>query len=246
MKYYLYNEVVIDENIDENGKAFEINQFLDYMLTDKHEKSARKSETYLLNNPDFIRTLKDVRSRLGITNTEIKDDGAALEYGPIEIKQNSNRLDYSEAQKRFDEEITKVLSEFKLPDNWRDYIGVLIVNNQPPGLNLLSAIPEIRAVSVKDNGEITLVLKPGLRREDFVNAWKAFAPHLGTASQLEKAYSDPELDMQMYQEKKAGATYEEIAKKHFLKQYENSRDTAIDKVKKRIRRLEKRLSAGQN
>jgi hypothetical protein len=238
--------MMLDENIDENGKAFEINQFMDFMLTDKHEKSARKNETYLLNNSDFNQTIKSVRSRLGITNTTVKDDGAALEYGPIEIQQNSNNLDYTEAQKRFDDEIVKVLTEFKLPDNWRDYIGVLIVNNQPPGLNLLSAIPEIRVIKVKNNGEITLVLKPGLRREDYLNAWKAFAPHLGTANQLEKAYSDPELDMQMYQEKKAGATYEEIAKKHFLKQYENSRDTAIDKVKKRISRLDKRLSAGQN
>ncbi|HMZ59604.1 MAG TPA: DUF1577 domain-containing protein, partial [Leptospiraceae bacterium] len=77
-------------------------------------------------------------------------------------------------------------------------------------------------VTKLDKDKITLELKPGLRREDYVNAWKAISPYLGPAEQLEKLYSNPELDTKMFQDKTNGLAYKKIAKKYYPKEYANN------------------------
>lgn len=229
-----------DEYVDENGKAKEINQYLDFMLTDKHEKSARKTEAYLLNNPEFKKTIEQARDEIGVVGTESGEDFAALEYISIGVTGGDTNKSPEVVRKMYEETISKILSEFKLPSSWRDYIGVYLVHNKPPLENLLSNLDKIRALEVTDHGEVTLKLKPGLRREDYVNAWKVFAPFLGPAASLEKALSDPGTDAKMSLDKDSGFTYKKLAKKYFPKHFENNELDTIEMVKKRVQRYRKR------
>ncbi len=231
-------ELVAAKYEDDDFRATELNQQLDYLLAEKHEKSARKYESYLINRPDFKTAIKKTRAKLLITNTEPKDEYAG-EYGPIVIANAFYDLKkpIKNPQEMFDNSVTDILKQFELSENWRRYIEAFIVNGYAPKAELLVTLDKIRAQKVNSHGQITLVLKPGLRHEDYIKAWKGFEQYLGPSARLKKPFHDAENSLKLSDLKKSGKSYTELAKEVYPNM---DIDMARDRVKKIIKRANQR------
>lgn len=216
-----------------------INTSIDRLLGGKHDKSARKNENYVINNLTFLKAIEDARVKFGIKD-EVIDDGDAIILIMVFVRDKyPNLKTYQETMMFINQEITKILEVANLSEQWRPYVEEFIVNRRPTTSFVMGQVDKIRARKVEKD-KITLELKPGLRREDYVNAWKAFAPYLGPANQLEKPFSDPELDAKMFQDRNKGLAFKKLAEKYYPKEYSNNEVDTIEMVKKRVQRYKQR------
>lgn len=230
----------IKKHMEEFHNINDLNLAINRLLVSKHDKAARKNESYVINNPAFLKAVESARVKFGIED-EVIDDGEAINLIHVFVRDKYPDLAYSyKGTKAFiDEEIAKILKATNLSEKWRPYVEEFVVNRRPTTANVMAMIDKI-TVTKLDKDKITLELKPGLRREDYVNAWKAISPYLGPAEQLEKLYSNPELDTKMFQDKTNGLAYKKIAKKYYPKEYANNEIDTIEMVKKRVQRYKQR------
>ncbi len=218
-------------------------------LVGKHEKSKRKNVQYLIETSEFQKAIAEARKKLGFTNKQPVEEGYIYEWVVNSLDGNNNqRQVYEVVQKTgkqaFDE-VNKVLDKLHLPNEWSFFIIVYIVNGTPPQSIAFGDVEAITVQEVKENGELVIRLKPGLRKEDYVKAWNTFHSYLGQAKSLDKPYTNADINQQIYGDKVVGLTYAQLAKKYFASHYYRDKVSAIDKVKKIVRREKHRQAGGQ-
>lgn len=230
----------IKKHMEEFHNINGLNHDINGLLVSKHDKAARKNESYVINNPVYLKAVEAARVKFGIKD-EVIDDGEAIILIHVFVRDKYPNLAYSyrETKVFIDEEITKILKAANLSEKWRPFTEEFVVNRRPTTAHVMARIDKI-TVTKLEKDKITLELRSGLRREDYVNAWKAIAPHLGPAKQLKKLYSNPELDAKMFQDKTKGLAYKKIAKKYYPKEYSNNEIDTIEMVKKRVQRYKQR------
>lgn len=215
-----------------------INMMLQNKLKAEHEKSMLKDEPYVRASEKFVKAIEAARRRLGLENGTTPESWIETLRDGV-TSENLTDEDFKRFYQQFKDEIPKTLEAAELSKRWRIYVEYYIINNKPPERGEAFFFPlTMRVEDVSERGEIIVKLKPGLRYEDYTNAWKVFVKFLGTGARLNKPYTNTE-GRSMHQDKQDGMSYREIAGKYFP-----SIDAilAIDRVKKAVAREKKRLS----
>ncbi len=114
-----------------------------------------------------------------------------------------------------------------------------LINQKPPTAHVfINKTTKMKIGKITDKHEIVLLLKPGLRYEDYQKAWEVFSSILGGADRLAKPYADEELSLQMLNDKNKGLTYMDITKKYYP---DKDPEMNYERVKKMIQRTRKRF-----
>ena len=123
---------------------------------------------------------------------------------------------------------------------WASWVKTLL---SKVGHKWTSSKDSIRAETVNEDNEITLRLKPGLRYEDYVAAWKALSATLGPSRRLAKPYTNVSTSSKIYEASLKGLSYGEIAKQFYPAM---DKILARDRVIKIIGRERRRRESGTN
>lgn len=201
-----------------------------------------KDERYVIKNEKFQKAVATARKNLGFTNQEPVDSEATTLWAVTNISdgkvKDRNDDNYSKYKEQFDEEVMKAIRSAGLHDDWKHYMREYIVNQQSPQKPLFIFPKNIWIDDVTETGELIIRLKPGIRYEDYIAAWRVFSRSLGTGKRFKKRRDNDELDIQMVLDKADGLSYRDIALKYFPK---TDPVLNIEKIKKRVQRAKKRL-----
>jgi len=220
-----FNDMIAEEyleNLDPQRKnRFAANMVMRHKLSNWYDKSLRKDELYLINSSKFQNAIDQAKKRLSQTGSLDDDDFV-----------------YS---KQFDSEVDRVIHEMDLPDEWVEYVRNFIAHGEPPGDQVFYGDKYIEITRIDEEGQVWMRLKPGLRREDYVNAWKAISSYLGPAQKKSKPYTNQELNNKIYEARHEGLSYGMLAKQFFPGM---DKEQAIDRIKKIVKRESQRRNSG--
>ncbi|NCU38355.1 hypothetical protein EOL96_04850 [Candidatus Saccharibacteria bacterium] len=203
-----------------------------------YKESVLKDAPYLIERKDFKQTIKNIRNELGIVEHPSNPQNAQM-WSLTSTKHIDGQDWNKEVKKKYSlmqSAVDKVKSEFNLGKEWKVYIESLILQGTPTDRPWMPLNLNFEYMSVENN-EIVIKLKPGLRYEEYRNTWKQIAPILGKGQRLNKPYTSQSEHMKMYEDKIRGMTYMEISKKY----YPSNPNQNVEKVKKAILRVKKRL-----
>lgn len=189
------------------------------MLSARHINSIKKDEPYLLRDPKFIKAIASARKNLGLpqkTNTDI-------DIGEREIIEHLAGRPYSQISAEEHKAILKTfqycafqtLESSDLPYLWYSYVAYYICNLKPPEQNPFFQ-DKIYVDSISSDGEVTIKIRPGIVREDYIGAWKILTSFALKPSAIEKTYSNKERDVSIYSDYLLGTfSLSQLAKKYF-------------------------------
>lgn len=215
-----------------------MNILLHKYLGEDYKKSFLKKEPYVLANDKFQTAVTSARKNLHLdTEDGIPTDWKDF-YRPGGRSPNlEDTKEFENFRNMYTSEVERVIKLSNLTADWHDYVTSYILNSSAPE-NPLFMIPKtIRVIDMEEDGSITIKIKPGIRYSDYISAWKVFVRHLGEGNRLEKPYTNTNSNL-IYQDKVAGMTYAELAKKYFP----SNAEASIDKIKKIVSREKIRRS----
>lgn len=223
-----FNDILAEEYLEmldpERRNKHIANSVMQFKLSNWYDKSVRKDELYLVSNPKFKEAVAQARKRLRLTGAPDDDDDI-----------------YSV---EFDIEVDSVIKKMGLSDEWDEYIRTYIAYGKPPENQMFYGDKYMQITRIDQDGQVWLCLKPGLRREDYVNAWKALARYLGSAQKKSKPYTSQEFNNKIYEARQGGLSYGKLAKLFFPAM---DTDIAVDRIKKAVKReSQRRKKGGQN
>ena len=240
---------------DNDIKALGITQQLNDEIGSARADSIKdKNEYYLMHDEKFLALVQSARSKLGLTNTEIIGEMELDDWLKKNIKLSREYLEDPDRERyivradgkkstsedpsnAFRDIVQDIANHLSLGGDWTQYISYFIVNGTSnPNSPGVYADVKILLKNIEDDG-LTIKIKPGLRYEDYVKAWKVFSEHLGPPERLEKPHTNAKINQAIYEDRQAGMSYTEIAEKYF-----DSESPLVykDQVVKIIRREEKR------
>lgn len=207
--------ITLKGNEHKRAALFVLRALLYKQTRDDYEKSVRKDELYIINSKKFQEAISNARASLGLVKGKRKGVLTA---------------DFEEAKK-------EALAHAGLSDEWDEYIGKYITTNTPPSEIMFFKPTKIWVEDINEEDELLIRLKPGLRYEEYRKAWDVFVRTLGKGERLSKSYSNEEDHIKWLEDKDSGMTYLQVATKH----YPHNPEDNVEKVKKAILRLRKRL-----
>lgn len=164
-----------------------------------------------------------------------------VEAASESIRRVNERLDDLEAQKLFYDSVEEIMTILDIPESWMFYVGAFLVNQEPPKSIGVTTHDRIEVISVSDEDEILVSLKPGLNRSDYLAAWPSLLKKLGKPYIYAKPFTHAKRNFEIYKDKENGMTYSDLAKKYFG---EDEKSYVIDTVKKIVKRERDRVNKG--
>lgn len=196
------------------------NSVMRLKLSNWYDKSLRKDELYIISNPEFKKSIAEARKQLN-------------------LKSESDELDDSLSYD-LEIEVENIVKKMGLSEEWKEYVSSYITDGKPPKHQVFYGNKYIKITRIDEEGRLSLELEPGLRREDYVNAWRAIASYLGPAQKKSKPYTSQELNNQIYEARQM-LTYGALAMMFFPRM---DKGKAIDRVKKAVKREGQRRKRG--
>lgn len=219
-----------------------LNILLQKYVGNEYEKDFLKEEKYILNSERFQNAVEETRKKLGFNNTEIIPEEMIQEFITRKLYRGKSLRIAVEAQEKIKQQYREIARETAkkagISEDWSIYLEHYIINKTPPRLKTFIFPKTIWVEDINEENELLVRLKPGLRYEDYINAWQVLSRPLGKGTRLSKTRSESDLHLQMLKDKDSGMTYKEVAEKHYPKR--DPLDT-IDRVKKAVTRARKRL-----
>lgn len=200
---------------DKDTVRFGLNVLIQKEIGDYHEKSFRKDEQYIINSKRFQEAILKARNKLGL----VKGKRVGVYSADLE------------------KAVKETLESAGLSDDWYSYVEDYIATNSLPEKPLFLHPRKIMVKEINEDNELLIQLKPGLRYEDYIKAWNVFSRPLGAGVRLNKSYSNEDEHLKWLKDKDSGMTYLQVATKH----YPHNPEDNVEKVKKAILRLRKRL-----
>lgn len=209
---------------------------------EQYTKDYLKDEMFVLEKPAFQVAVLEARKNLNLTNEEPIETEDTTKWV---IKHLSGSLlgrshkDYEKYKAVFYNEIDKVLKSAGLDEAWKYYVGDYIVNQTKPKKPLFIFPKTVWIEEVNNDNEVLVRLKPGLRYEDYINAWEVVSKPLGVGKRLRKTRTNDMQHLDMIRDKERGLTYRQIALKHYP---DTDPEVNVGRIKKIILRGKKRLN----
>ena len=197
------------------------NTYLRLQLGDWYDKSIRKNELYLINSVGFKKAIAKARSQL-------------------KLKGAPDNRDFM-SEPLFNREVDNVIKEVGLTNDWTDYISLYIAYDMPPQEQTFYGNGYLEITGIDEDGQVLVRLKPGLRKEDYVNAWRVLSRYLGPAHKKSKPYTSQEFNNKIYEARQNGLSYGELAEQFFPGM---KKDLAVDRIKKAVKRESQRRKKG--
>lgn len=203
----------------EDLNVFVVNKELQNMLSTRHINSIKKVEPYLLRDPKFIKAVESARKNLGLPKGANPD----IDIGEYEIIAHLAGRPYSQISAEEHKAILKTfqycafqtLESSDLPYLWYSYVAYYICNLKPPEQNPFFQ-DKIYVDSISSDGEMTIKIRPGIVREDYIAAWKILTKFALKPSAIEKPYSNKKRDDDIYSDYLLGTfSHSQLAKKYF-------------------------------
>ena len=220
---------------------------LQMALGEPHEKSSLVNEKPVISSDRFLTAILEARKNLNFTNTDTVDEGLIEEWVVSQLSngkvQKPTDSGYFDLLRRFFEEVSIVAKKAKLPEKWETYIAYYIVNQRSPRAFAFGMPKDIETVSVNQSGELLIRLKPNLRYEDYIGAWKVFSKRLGQGKPLKKTRPQGERDDEILKNKD-DLSQRQLARKYFPNQAEDDIEGTIKKIQQIIKRQRKRSLDG--
>ena len=220
---------------NDNAKKLNFNTLLNQQHV--YRNSVFKNAHYLIKREDFKQSIRAAQKALGLDKNP-SDAHSALMWAFTTTPRTNNDNWEEKVNARYDlmqTSVNEVIKEYNLGREWKGFIEGLLLQSSLNDRPWMPLALKLEVVSVVD-GEILIKLRPGLRYEEYHDAWKQIAPILGKGQRLNKPYTNHSEHLKMYEDKMAGMTYKEISEKY----YPNNPSENFEKVKKAILRIKKR------